>query len=102
VSGGGPLQSVAAVGLRWLSVEIEGVIAEPIDVFREIWADRGNDIFGEIFPSLFEGLDEPSPGAQVMEDRKIRQLATRWLYLMAFRCSSRLFSAMTPSSPHIK
>jgi hypothetical protein len=39
--------------------------------------------------------------SRVSEQRlwKIRQLATRWLYLMALRCSSRLFSAMMPSPP---
>ncbi len=30
---------------------------------------------------------------------KIKQLATRWLYLITLRCSSRLFSAITPSPP---
>jgi hypothetical protein len=29
----------------------------------------------------------------------IKQLATRWLYLITFRCSSRPFSVMKPSPP---
>jgi hypothetical protein len=31
---------------------------------------------------------------------KMTRLETRWLYLITLRCSSRLFSAMTPPPPN--
>jgi hypothetical protein len=49
----------------------------------------------------FSPLRSRSWTSRVSEHKlwKIKQLATRWLYLMVFLCSSRLFSEMTPSPP---
>jgi hypothetical protein len=53
------------------SVEIECVIAEAIDVLREVWADGCDGIFGNELPSLLKYLKEPGQGAQVMEDQAV-------------------------------
>ena len=70
---------VAVVGLGRFSIEVEGVIAEAVDVLRQVWTDGCDGVFGDGFPALFESLNEPL----MREHRlwKIRQFATRWLYL---------------------
>jgi hypothetical protein len=40
---------VAAVGLGRFSIEVECVIAEAIDVLREVWTDGCDGVFGDGF-----------------------------------------------------
>jgi hypothetical protein len=76
--------------LRRVSIYIEGVIAETVNVRRQIGVDAGQRLFCDPFASRWSSCT-----MRVNEQTlwKIKQLATRWLYLMTLRCSSRLFAA---------
>jgi hypothetical protein len=54
-----------------LSREVEGVVAEAVDVFGQIRADGGDSILGNGFASLLQGLDEPGERAGVVKDQAV-------------------------------
>ena len=49
--------------------EVEGVVAEAIDVLGQIRADCGDGILGNGLAALFEGLDEPGERAEIVKDQ---------------------------------
>ena len=51
--------SVAVVWLARFSGEIEGVIAEAVDVLGEVGTDSGDGVFRHGFFPLFQVLDKP-------------------------------------------
>jgi hypothetical protein len=52
-------ECVAVVWLVRFSGEIEGVVAEAVDVLGEVGADGGDGLFRHSFSALFQVLDKP-------------------------------------------
>ena len=80
----------------WNPVSIESVAPEAIEMFGLVWTGRRDEFCiermsfcGELFQCFAHGHD-------VVKDSK---LATRWLYLMNLRYSSRMPSATSAPPP---
>lgn len=63
----GSFEGIAVVRQKWLTIEIEGVIPETVDVLCEIGTDGGNGVFGHGFASFFKCLDQSGQRVQVMK-----------------------------------